>query len=79
LSAALLREQAVSQPGSLLFTSQSGWPVCCGQPLIINYCPARLGMVLYLRGVPWALAHEAMAGVFYFSLFLWIVRQRRRR
>jgi hypothetical protein len=45
----------------------------------LNLGRLELGLMLYLRGVPWSLAHEAMAGVFYFGLFLWIVRQRRWR
>ena len=43
----------------------------------INLARLELGLAIYLRGVPWSLAHEAMAGVFYFALFLWIARRRR--
>ncbi len=35
-----------------------------------------LGMWLYESGVPWWLSHEALAGVCYFALFLWIARRR---
>lgn len=46
---------------------------------IINLFRLEIGLVLFLRGVSWSLAHEAIAGVFYFGLFLWIARQRRWR
>jgi hypothetical protein len=35
-----------------------------------------LGMVAFLKGVPWWIAHEAAAGVCYFGMFLWIARRR---
>jgi hypothetical protein len=44
--------------------------------LAVNIARLEAGFVLFLRGVPWSLAHEAMAGVFYFVLFLWIARRR---
>lgn len=44
---------------------------------VINLMRLEIGLMIYLRGVPWSLAHEALAGVFYFGLFLWIVQQRR--
>jgi len=44
---------------------------------VVNLLRLELGFVLYLRGVSWFLAHEAVAGVFYFALLLWIVLQRR--
>jgi hypothetical protein len=37
-----------------------------------------LGLVLFSRGVPWWLAHEAMAGVFYFLLLVYLLGERRR-
>jgi len=43
---------------------------------VVNLVRLEFGFLLYLRGVPWSLSHEAMAGVFYFALFLWIARQR---
>jgi len=43
---------------------------------IANLIRLELGFVLYLRGVSWFVAHEVMAGIFYFVLFLWIVHQR---
>ena len=34
------------------------------------------GLVLYSRGVPWWLAHSFIAGVFYFLLLLFVLRER---
>jgi hypothetical protein len=42
----------------------------------VNLLRLEAGFLLYLRGVPWSLAHEAMSGVFYFGLLLWILRHR---
>lgn len=42
----------------------------------VNLLRLEIGFVLYHQGVAWSLAHEAMAGVFYFGLFLWIARRR---
>jgi len=41
-----------------------------------NLARLELGFVLNFQGLSWRLAHEAIAGVFYFALFLWIARQR---
>jgi hypothetical protein len=43
---------------------------------VVNLFRLVLGFVLYWGGVPWILAHEVIAGVFYFVLFLWIARRR---
>ena len=43
---------------------------------VINLFRLEIGFVIFLRGISWSLAHEVMAGVFYFALFLWIVRRR---
>jgi len=41
-----------------------------------NLIRLELGFILYARGMSWFLAHEVMAGVFYFVVFLTIVRRR---
>jgi hypothetical protein len=43
---------------------------------VANLVRLELGFILYFHGVSWLLAHEVMAGVFYFGVFLWIARQR---
>jgi hypothetical protein len=44
---------------------------------MLNLVRLEFGLMLYLKGMSWSLSHQAMAGVFYFGLFLWIARQRR--
>lgn len=40
-----------------------------------NIVRLTLGFALYDHGVPWALGHEAMSGVAYFMVWLWLMRQ----
>ena len=40
-----------------------------------NLTRLTLGFVLYVHNVPWALAHEAMAGIAYFLVWLYLMRQ----
>jgi len=40
-----------------------------------NITRLTLGFVLYVHRVPWLLAHEAMAGVAYFLVWLYLMRQ----
>jgi len=42
----------------------------------VNLARLEGGFLLFAQGIPWWLAHEAMAGVFYFGMLLWISRQR---
>jgi len=44
----------------------------------INFIRLILGFRLYATGASWFAAHELMSGVFYFVIFVWIVRYRRR-
>lgn len=44
--------------------------------MLANIARLALGLWIYLLGVPWSISHEAMAGVFYFALFLWIAQRR---
>ena len=41
-----------------------------------NLVRLEIGFLLFERNVSWALAHEAMGGVFYFGCFLWIAHRR---
>ena len=41
-----------------------------------NILRLELGHLLLARGVPWVLAHESIAGVNLFIIFLWVVRNR---
>jgi len=43
---------------------------------IANMARLSLGMLIFVWGVPWWLSHEAMSGVCYFLMFLWIARRR---
>jgi hypothetical protein len=47
-----------------------------GAVFALNIVRLELGFIAMTRGVPWWLAHECVAGVAYFCLFLFIVRQR---
>lgn len=42
----------------------------------LNIFRLELGFIAMTRGVPWWLAHEVVAGVTYFCLYLFIVRER---
>jgi hypothetical protein len=42
-----------------------------------NILRLELGYVLYGWGTPWVIAHECIAGVSLFLIFLWLMRQRR--
>jgi hypothetical protein len=42
----------------------------------LNMLRLTLGLLIFVWGVPWWLSHEAMAGVCYFLMFLWIARRR---
>lgn len=42
----------------------------------INLVRLILGFRLYAAGVSWFVAHELMSGLFYFGIFIWIVRLR---
>jgi hypothetical protein len=46
-----------------------------GGMFIFNIFRLTLGFLLYDHGVPWALGHEAMSGVAYFMVWLWLMRQ----
>lgn len=70
-SVPLLWEGRKSVPGNIL--ALSAWLICLSA---VNLLRLELGFVVYFAGTPWWLAHEAMAGVFYFAVFLWIARQR---
>jgi hypothetical protein len=59
-----------------ILTNLLFFAACFGVLSTANLARLEAGFVLFLRGVPWSLAHEAMAGVFYFALFLWIARRR---
>lgn len=41
-----------------------------------NILRLAFGMLMFVRGVPWRLSHEAMAGCFYFAMFIWIAHRR---
>jgi len=41
-----------------------------------NMVRLAFGMLIFVHGVPWWLSHEAISGVCYFVLFLWIARRR---
>jgi len=43
---------------------------------VLNIVRLELGFIAMTRGLPWWLAHECVAGVAYFGLFLFIVRVR---
>ena len=43
---------------------------------VLNLARLAAGLWIFARGVPWAVSHEAFAGVFYFGVFLWIARRR---
>ena len=68
----LLWRWGKSVPVNLLFLS--AYFLCLS---VVNLVRLEFGFLLFLRGVPWWLSHEAMSGVFYFALFLWLARQRR--
>jgi hypothetical protein len=42
---------------------------------VFNILRLTLGFLLYGHGVPWAIGHEAMSGVAYFMVWLWLMRQ----
>ena len=42
---------------------------------VFNVVRLSLGFVLYAHHVPWSLAHEAMAGVAYFLVWVYLMRQ----
>ena len=46
-----------------------------GAVFVLNIVRLELGFIAMTRGVPWWLAHECVAGVAYFCLFLFIVRE----
>src|SRR5258708_40184110 len=41
-----------------------------------NIARLQLGYALFAHGAPWVLAHECIAGVNLFLIFVWVVRQR---
>lgn len=43
---------------------------------VVNLLRLAFGMLIFSWGAPWSLSHEAMSGVFYFLLFIWIARRR---
>lgn len=43
---------------------------------VLNIVRLELGFVAMTRGVPWWLAHEVVAGVAYFCLYVFIMRER---
>jgi hypothetical protein len=49
--------------------------VFCGV-FVLNIVRLELGFAAMTRGVPWWLAHEAVAGVAYFCLWVYIARER---
>jgi len=51
----------------------AGYTVCL---FLFNIFRLEVGQVLYAQGVPWVWAHEAIGGVAYFAVWLWIFRQR---
>jgi hypothetical protein len=46
-----------------------------GAVFVLNIVRLELGFVAMTRGVPWWLAHEVVAGVTYFCLYVFIVRE----
>jgi hypothetical protein len=42
---------------------------------VFNIIRLTIGFVLYGNGVPWLIGHEAMSGVAYFMVWLWLMRQ----
>ena len=70
-SVPLLWRVRKSVPANALFLAGYFVVLCT-----VNLLRLEAGFLLYARGVPWSLAHEGMAGVFYFGLLLWILRQR---
>jgi hypothetical protein len=44
--------------------------------LVLNIVRLEFGFIAMTKGVPWWLAHECVAGVAYFCLFLFIVHER---
>jgi hypothetical protein len=47
-----------------------------GGVFLLNIVRLEFGFVAMTRGEPWWLAHECVAGVAYFCLFVFIVRER---
>ena len=43
---------------------------------VLNIVRLELGFIVMTKGVPWWLAHECVAGVAYFCLYAFIVRER---
>lgn len=42
---------------------------------VFNCIRLTIGFVLYGHGVPWLIGHEAMSGLAYFMVWLWLMRQ----
>lgn len=42
---------------------------------VFNAIRLTIGFVLFDHGVPWLLGHEAMSGVAYFMVWIWLMRQ----
>jgi len=66
----------------LLWRRSAGWHrnlaklgVVSGGVFVLNIFRLELGFVAMHRGAPWWLAHECVAGVAYFCLFLFIMRE----
>jgi hypothetical protein len=47
-----------------------------GAVFVLNIVRLELGFIWMTRGAPWWLAHECVAGVAYFCLYMFIVRER---
>ena len=43
---------------------------------LLNIIRLEIGHVLFFRGVSWTLAHEALAGITYFLVLIWVLRQK---
>ncbi len=43
---------------------------------LLNIIRLEIGFELYFKGVSWTLAHEAFAGVTYFLVLIWVLRQK---
>lgn len=67
----LLWERRRSLPGNFLFLA--AYFLCLSG---VNLARLAVGFLVHFHGVPWLLAHEVVAGIFYFGLFLWIARRR---
>jgi hypothetical protein len=67
----------------LLWRSRISWTqnllrlaVVAAGVFALNITRLELGFIAMTRGVPWWLAHEVVAGVAYFCLYMFIVRQK---